>query len=361
MPDPSIGALVPLGWSERVLALYNAALDDAVGGDVPVGDDGAPAPTSAEPGRVVRVERGGAVVAVADGGERLLQSAASPSPPAVGDWVLVAGGEIRAVLDRWSTLSRADPSGVGEQVLAADVDVVVVTAPADRLSPSRVERELAIGWESGARPLVALTKADLAPPGLAEELRDRLVGVDVLATSAETGLGVEALRAGLRPDRTAVLLGPSGAGKSTLANALIGTDVLATGAVREGDHRGRHTTTSRQLLAVPGGGVLIDTPGLRSLGLTGDEGIGQAFPEIDELAAGCRFRDCAHGSEPGCAVNAAVAGGTLAPARLASYQKLQKEMAAEVRRTDPLVRRASVGEWKAVMKSVRDNDKRKPR
>jgi ribosome biogenesis GTPase len=344
--DDPIGALGPLGWTRRVQALYRE-----LGG------------TDTELGRVVRVERAGGVVATSGGDEGLLRTAGAlgPAPLAVGDWVVVDAGVVRDVLPRWSILARADLSGVGEQVLAANVDIVVVTAPGDRLSVSRVERELAIGWESGARPLVALTKADLAPAGTEEELRRRLVGVDVVATSASSGLGVEALRAVLRPSRTAVFLGPSGAGKSTLANALIGDDVLPTGSVREGDHRGRHTTTSRQLLAVPGGGVLIDTPGLRSLGLTGDEGIEQAFPEIDDLAAGCRFRDCAHGTEPGCAVLTAVATGVLDPARLASYQKLLAEMAAADRRNDPLLRRAAAGETKAQIRSMRENDERKPR
>jgi ribosome biogenesis GTPase len=340
------GALAVLGWSDRVLALYHETGD-----------------SEAEPGRVIRVERAGSIVALADGSERLFPSPTSPdvAQPAVGDWVAVADDAIRDVLARWSVLSRADPTGVGEQILATNVDLVIVTAPADRLSPARIERELAIGWESGARPLLVLTKAELAAPGMVDELRVRLAGVDVVPTSAVTGLGVDELREALQPNRTAVFLGPSGAGKSTLANALIGAEVLATGEVRDGDHRGRHTTTSRQLLAVPGGGVLIDTPGLRSLGLTGDEGIDHAFPEMEELAANCRFRDCAHGSEPGCAVTAAVVDGTLHPARLASYQKLQGEMAAEARRTDPVVRRAAIAQVKAITKSVKANDKRKPR
>jgi ribosome biogenesis GTPase len=341
--DDPIGALAALGWSPRVAALYA----DAAGGR-----------PDALPGRVVRVERVGGVVALADGTERLVPSTTAP---AVGDWVVVLAGASLEGLERWSALVRADPTGVGEQVLAADVDLVAVTVPADRASLARVEREVAVGWESGARPIVVLTKADLAPEGMVDGLRDRLVGVDVLATSATAGVGVDDLRAELRPNRTLVFLGPSGAGKSTLANVLIGADVLAVAAVRDGDHRGRHTTTSRQLLAVPGGGVLIDTPGLRSLGLTGDEGIGAAFPEIDDLAAGCRFRDCAHGTEPGCAVMAAIADGTLDPARLASYRKLTAEMAAVARRTDPLLRKATLSEWKARIKAAKAEARRKGR
>jgi ribosome biogenesis GTPase len=341
--DDPIGALAALGWSPRVEALYV----EAAAGRADV-----------QPGRVVRVERVGGIVALPDGTERLVGSSAAP---AVGDWVVVGADGSLEGLDRWSALVRADPTGVGDQVLAANVDLVAVTVPADRASPARVEREVAVGWESGARPIVVLTKADLAPDGMVDELRERLVGVDVLATSAAAGTGVDDLRAELRPNRTMVFLGPSGAGKSTLANALVGATVLAVGAVRDRDQRGRHTTTSRQLLAVPGGGVLIDTPGLRSLGLTGDEGIVAAFPEIDDLATGCRFRDCAHGGEPGCAVAAAIADGTLDPARFASYRKLTAEMAAAERRSDPLLRKATLSEWKARIKAAKAEAKRKGR
>ena len=339
MPEVDPGVLDRFGWNDRVLALLNSL-------DV----DGA------TPARIIRVERSACVAVLPDGSEHLLTA---PVLPAVGDWVAVAGPVVAAVIPRWSALTRADPSGHGVQVLAANVDLVAITAPADRLSPARVERELAAAWDSGAQPLVILTKTDLADPGTAEGLAARLTGVDVLATSATTGAGVDELRVRLQPCRTAVLLGPSGAGKSTLANALLGEDVLATGAVRDADRRGRHTTTSRQLVAVPGGGVLIDTPGLRSLALAGDVEIGQAFPEIEALGAGCRFADCSHTVEPGCAVIAAADEGALDPARLASYRKLQRELAAETRRTDPLARKAQLSEWKSVMKSVRVNDKRR--
>lgn len=341
MPDPLPGALAPFGWSDRVLALFNVLADPRL-----------------EPARVVRVERSSCVAAFADGAERLLHAAVLP---AVGDWLAVTDGVVRDVLARWSALSRADPSGTGVQVLAANVDLVVITAPADRLSPTRVERELAVAWDSGAQPLVALTKADLAADGVDHALRDRLVGVDVLTTSAATGRGVPELAELLKPSRTAVLLGPSGAGKSRLANALLGADVLATGPVRDADHRGRHTTTSRQLVVVPGGGVLIDTPGLRSLGLAGEGAIDHAFPEIDSLASACRFADCRHEAEPSCAVAAAASSGSLEPGRLASFRKLQRELAAEARRTDPLVRKAELSVWKSRVRSARLNDKRRSR
>jgi len=340
-PAGRIGELATFGWSDRVAALVND-LDDPAG----------------EAGRVVRVERSSAVVVFADGTERVVPTQA---PPAVGDWVTVRDGLVAAIVDRWSAVTRKDPSGAGLQVLAANVDLVIVTAPADRLSPARVERELAVAWESGARPLVVLTKADLAEANAAGELRDRLAGVDVVATSALDGSGVDEVADALRPDRTAVMLGPSGAGKSSLVNALLGVERLATGEVRERDSRGRHTTTSRQLVAVPGGGVLIDTPGLRSLGLAGDGALDQVFPEIDELARGCRFGDCLHEVEPGCAVVAALAGGELETERFASYRKLRQEVAADVRRTDPVVRRQHLSVWKAQMKSAKAKGKAKRR
>jgi ribosome biogenesis GTPase / thiamine phosphate phosphatase len=334
------GALVDYGWDERVLALFNAVADPSL-----------------EPARVVRVERSACIAVFSDGAERVIQAG---TLPAVGDWLGVQGSMAHVVLTRWSALSRADASGRGTQVLAANVDLVVITAPADRLSPARVERELALAWDSGARPLVVLTKGDLAPPGLEASLRERLVAVDVLVTSATTHLGIDELAHRLRPNHTAVLLGPSGAGKSSLGNALLGRERLATGLVREGDARGRHTTTSRQLVAVPGGGVLIDTPGLRSLGLGADTDLDTAYPDIDSLAQRCRFRDCRHEAEPGCAVSQAAGSGALDPARLASFLKLQGELVAEARRVDPQLRKEAVAMWKARTKAARAHDKRKP-
>jgi ribosome biogenesis GTPase len=337
----SPGALVALGWTDRVLALFSDVAEQ-----------------DAQPARVVRVEHSVCAAAFADGAERPVRARVLP---AVGDWIAVRHGVVHTVLPRSSELTRADPNGGVLQVLAANMDLVVITAPADRLSPARVERELTLAWDSGALPLVALTKCDLVDGSVGESLAARLVGVDVLVTSATNGRGVEDLRGFLRPARTAVLLGPSGAGKSTLANALLGTDVLATGAVRDRDRRGRHTTTSRQLVTVPGGGVLIDTPGLRSLGLAGDAPIEQVFPEVETLAQGCRFSDCRHLSEPGCAVVAAAERGELDAGRLVSFRKLQREAAAEARRTDPLLRKAELSVWKAKMKSAKLIAKQKRR
>ena len=332
------GALTAFGWTDRVLALFNE-----------VGDP------NLAPARVVRVERSACAAVFADGHERFVSA---PSLPAVGDWIAVGGGTAEAVLPRWSALTRANAAGTGLQVLAANIDLVVITAPADRLSPARVERELAIAWDSGAVPLVVLTKCDLSDEDAWATAASRLVGADVIETSATTRQGLDTLLQRFQPARTGVLLGPSGAGKSTLANALVGTDVLATGAVRDGDHRGRHTTTSRQMVTLPGGGIIIDTPGLRSLGLAGDVPVTAAFPDIAALAASCRFSDCNHRMEPGCEVMAAVGTGQLDHDRLASFQKLQREADFEARRSDPLLRRAQASVWKARTKSIRQNQKR---
>lgn len=333
------GALSAFGWNDRVLALFNEVAEPTL-----------------EPARVVRVERSACAAVFSDGSERLVHAAVLP---VVGDWIAVRADVVHVVLPRWSAVTRADPSGPTPQVLAVNIDLVLITAPADRLSPARVERELTVAWDSGAQPVVVLTKCDLADPDAWESLAERLVGVDVLATSAATSQGLQKLGERLRPARTAVLIGPSGAGKSTLANALAGTEVLTTGAVRDHDRRGRHTTTSRQLITLPGGGVLIDTPGLRSLGLAGSVAVEAAFPDIETLAATCRFSDCRHQTEPDCAVVAAVASGELDHDRLTSFRKLEREAAAEARRSDPLLRRAQLNMWKSRTKAARFNDKRR--
>jgi ribosome biogenesis GTPase len=331
-----VNALSALGWGDRVAERYAAV-----------------AAEGCVPGRIVRVERASGLAATADGAI----SARAPLPIAVGDWVdlRVGDGEatVVAVVDRWSQLTRRDPEG-STQVLAANVDNVLVTAPADRLSASRVEREIAMSWDSGALPIVLVTKCDLAEPGVVDGLRAGLVGVDVVATSVVTGEGLEQVASALQPDRTAVLLGPSGAGKSSIVNWLLGEERMETGSVRAGDRRGRHTTNVRQLLVVPTGGCLIDTPGLRSLSLAADHGgVAAAFPDIEDLAPGCRFADCQHEHEPGCAVLAAVEGGALDPRRLANYRKLERELAFEARRGDPLARGAAERVWKTRAKQAR--------
>ncbi len=300
-----------VGWSDRVEALFSAVAGDLV-----------------EPARVVGRERGWCSVATPTG-ERSLEV----SGLAVGDWVALDGDAVREMLPRWSELARLGPEG-NRQVLATNNDLVMIAAPADRLSFARVEREVVVAWESGARPIVVLTKVDVAPPGVADDLTTRLVTVDVLATSAVTGEGIDDVRASLPHPVTAALLGPSGSGKSPLGNALLGDARLAVGDVREQDARGRHTTTSRRLVPVPSGGSLVDMPGLRSLATdAGEDAIAATFTEIDALAAQCRFADCAHDTEPGCAVLAAEQSGELDPAR--SRVKLPQAPAGDRGRAAP--------------------------
>jgi ribosome biogenesis GTPase len=340
-------ALVPFGWNARVEALLAGV---------------------ARPGRVVGVTRSTCRVATA-AGEIV---ATAETLPAVGDWVAVDDSDPPAVVtvaERWSALTRMDPHLDRLQVLAANVDLVLVTCPADRPSIDRVERETVLAWDAGAEPVVLVTKSDLDRAGadaLVAALRARLVGVEVIETSAlanhgDDDGGLAAVAALLAPDRTAVVLGPSGAGKSTLINAWLGEERLPTGAVRDEDARGRHTTTARELVVLPGGGVVIDTPGLRSLGLGTDREVGMAaaFSDIEALAEGCRFRDCAHEAEPGCAVRAAVEAGELDADRFASYAKLARELAYEERRVDPAAAREQREYWKRIHKAAR-RDRRKP-
>lgn len=260
--------------------------------------------------------------------------------PAAGDWVVARplAGErkalIEAVLPRRSAFTRKEAwRRTAEQVVAANVDVVFVVSAFGRdLNPRRIERYLTATWESGAAPVIVLNKADTsdAPELDAAPIEEVALGVPVLPVSAITGAGVEALEEHLGRGRTAALLGSSGVGKSTLVNRLAGREVMDTGGVRLDDERGRHTTSHRELVLLPGGrGLLLDTPGMRELQLWADEdALDATFGEIADLASLCRFTDCAHRTEPGCAVRTALDDGTLSEARWASYQKLQRELRA---------------------------------
>lgn len=265
--------------------------------------------------------------------------------PAVGDWVGARVGDLadRAVIEfrfeRRSTLSRkAAGRAIDEQVLAANVDVIfLVTSIVGDFNPHRVERYLTLAQESGATPVVLLNKADLSddPDATAHALRSRLPVADVLSVSALARSGLDALASYLRPAQTVALLGSSGAGKSTLVNALLGHDRQVVGRVREADQRGRHTTTHRELIELPGGALLIDTPGMRELQpWVNEAAVADAFEDVAGLAASCRFGDCAHASEPGCAVLAAVEAGTLAEDRLEHYRRLAREAAYLERKQD---------------------------
>jgi ribosome biogenesis GTPase len=278
--------------------------------------------------RVVRVDRGSVVI---DDGARLVSDGAA----VIGDFVEHDGARVTSVNPRRGLLSRRRTTGdrdVGSsaQPIAANVDVVVIVdAFAPGLKPRRIERGVALANEADAMPLVVLNKADLADDAdeQALDLQDEL-GVAVVALSAETGEGVDVLEAMLGEGQTAVLIGPSGIGKSTLLNRLMGEAVQATTEVREGDSKGRHTTVHRELFALPSGALLIDTPGTRELGLWASaEAVDDTFPEIDARADACRFRDCAHEGEPGCAVAAAVEAGEIDAARVESWRKLRREAA----------------------------------
>lgn len=337
------GILERLGWDDRLEALAADA-----------GGDGA----RGRPGRVARVDRGLSTVITATGTVRaglspeLRDATADPlERPAVGDWVLVTADEdepvVTAVLPRSSAFVRGAPSEgdvTTAQVVAANVDTVfVVQALTAGPNLRRLERELVLAWESGAGPVVVLTKADLATAEEIDAAREAIesvaLGVSAHFVSNVTGEGIDELRAYAGGSRTVALIGASGVGKSTLVNRLVGEDLQATAEVREKDQRGRHTTVARELVPLPGGGVLVDTPGLRALSLwDADDGLARAFSDIEELALECRFTDCAHEAEPDCAVRAAVEAGELDAERLDSYHRLTRELDRQEAVSDPRAR-----------------------
>jgi ribosome biogenesis GTPase / thiamine phosphate phosphatase len=277
----------------------------------------------------------------------------------VGDWVGLSDGLIRTVLPRRSALVRnAAGLATTAQTLAANVDLaLVVSSLGPDLEPRRIERYLVTIWESGASPEIVLTKADRFedPWELVAEVEAVALGVPVHVVSALSGQGCGALRARIEPGKTAVLIGSSGVGKSTLVNRWLGEDVMATKETREDDDEGRHTTTHRQILVLPGGGLVIDTPGLRELQLwdAGAEALDATFADVEELAADCRFGDCTHTHEPECAVLAAVESGELPHERLQSWRKLQRELRAIAMRHDIRLRKEEGRKWRLMTRDAR--------
>jgi ribosome biogenesis GTPase len=353
LPDDRLRAL---GWSEADAGRFSPFAEAGL----------VPARVVAGHARHLRTATA-AGESLAEPAASLRRAAAGPAElPTVGDWVALRPrpGHDRDVIEavlprRTAFLRRAAGVRTVAQVLAANVDTVFLVMGLDGdFNPRRIERALVLAWESGAEPVVLLNKADVAadPAARRLEIEQLAGGVPVRVIAAKHGEGLEGLAPWLLPGRTVALLGSSGVGKSTLVNRLLGREKQRTHAVRESDQRGRHTTSERELVELPGGALLMDTPGLRELQLWSDgSGLEAAFEDVGALAATCRFSDCGHGNEPGCAVRTAVAEGRLAPERLASYLKLEAELRALEIREDPLKRRAERGRWKAIYKSLRQS------
>lgn len=348
---PPVDPLTPLGWTPGRTEAFRARF-----------------PAACVPGRVVATSRGLALAQAAsfEGWcaptgrlrERLLSAALSLS---VGDWIALqtppgaSKAQIIDVLPRGPSLLRqASGPGGRPQCLAANLDLVLLVMGLDRnFNPARMERLLALAWGSGAQPLVVLTKRDLnaGAEAFVSRIEGLAPGVQVLAVSALRGEGLEEIKAHLSSGLTGVMVGSSGAGKSTLLNALVGQVIQRTQEVRSVDGRGRHTTSMRELFLLPGGGCLIDTPGLREVGLCADGcDLETTFSEIAALGMHCRFRDCTHGAEPGCAVQGALAEGHLAPDRYRHYLWLRREMAFEAARSDEQLWRAREAKWRRIGK-----------
>jgi ribosome biogenesis GTPase len=356
--------LVEWGWDDR----HAAAFDEH-------------AAAGLEPGRVIVEDRGSYLVVLADGESRATLSGrfrfdaelepAGIGYPVVGDWLaLQPTGDrdhriVQGLLPRRTAIVRRAPTDrhAPEQVLAANVDLLlIVTSLNHELNSRRLERYLTLAWSSGAQPVVVLNKADLAPDvDSAVAWIEPVAGAaPVHAVSATTGFGLAALAARLTDGRTVALMGSSGVGKSTLVNALASRRVESTSAIREDDSRGRHTTTRRHLVRIPGRGLVLDTPGLRELGLVDDGGgLDEAFADIDRLAAGCRFSDCRHDREPGCTVREAIADGRLDASRLANRRKLERELARTERQLDPRARAERRRQGRLIRATVGEHMRRK--
>lgn len=292
--------------------------------------------------------------------------------PAVGDWVMVrfppgsTAGLILTTLQRRTCLKRRMAGSRSDiQVLAANIDTVFITSSLNEdFSPARLDRYLTAVWDGGARPVILLTKADLvpAPQPFLDQLGSLMMGVDLHVVSAQQGSGLEALQPYLRPGETVAIVGSSGVGKSTLINALLGREAMTVKSIRAHDQQGQHTTTHRELIPMPSGALLMDTPGLRTLYMGSDEGgLEASFPDIEALSHACRFRDCTHVAEPGCAVREAIERESLSSARLASYHKLQREQHWQAVRQDDRLRSQQVREWKSRSRALRAMQKERGR
>ena len=321
-------SLIALGWNTRWSNLLGNVRGEPV------------------PGRVIRHDGVSLVVAGPNGIVTAPLGARVQPEPTVGDWVAMLDGRPIAVLERSSLLRRRSAMRDVEQVLAANVDVVLLVCGLDRqVKATRVQRGATLASDAGARPVIVLTKAARAKDALrvADRVGAANPGIDLIVTSVREGVGVEALRAVAR-DKTVALVGESGAGKSSIVNALLHREAAVVGAVRIGDAKGRHTTTTRYLHVLPGGGTLIDSPGIRAIGLWGEaDAVAETFADIAALGDGCRFTDCGHDSEPDCAVKGAVADGALASERLSTWRALAQETAAGAARRLASSRRTSLG------------------
>ncbi|MBD2057266.1 ribosome small subunit-dependent GTPase A [Oculatella sp. FACHB-28] len=296
------------------------------------------------------------------------QATAAEDFPAVGDWVVVRNREegqatIHAILPRKSKFSRKTVGGkTQEQIVAANIDTVFLVAGLDHdFNLRRIERYLVLAWESGATPVILLNKADLcdAVEERVLEVEEVAIAVPIVVLSAAQNQGLDALQPYLKPGQTSTLLGSSGVGKSTLTNQLVGTAQQSVQPVRQGDSRGRHTTTHRELLLLPSGGCIIDTPGMREIQIWSEgAGLEETFTDIEALAEECRFRDCQHQQEPGCAVRQALEAGALDEQRFASFQKLQKELNYLIRKQDQRATLAEKEKWKQITKSLRKMNNR---